>query len=160
MPWRLTITVTPFHPFSLFLLLPLLILLFLPFPRLSGLTILLTDYLATHSSFKCLLMLCDNFTPLSPSFPFYLLYISFCFIPLIIVLISPQVFLHLSLSAFSLNSQWGTFVLTTWQPVHHPRWSIALPLTPCLSFLLNPPVSLYPSLTSFSLSPYLFGIQS
>lgn len=49
------------------------------------------------------------------------------------VLLSPQVFVHLSLSALCLNSPKATFVLTAWQLLHHPRWLISSPLAP--SFL-------------------------
>lgn len=49
------------------------------------------------------------------------------------VLLSPQVFVHLSLSALCLNSPKATFVLTAWQLLHHPRWLLSSPLAP--SFL-------------------------
>lgn len=75
-------------------------------------------------------------------------YISSLFIPLL-ECPPPSVLVHLSPSTLPPNSQRATFVLTVWQPPHHPQWSISLPLAPCYCPLQPLPTSILTSLSLY-----------
>lgn len=91
-----------------------------------------------------------NFCPLSLVFLYFVHFSS-----TIIVLFPPQVVVHLSLSALLPNSQKATFVLTVWQPLHHPQEWFLRPLLSSHSPFS--PSQIHPHLLLF---PYLLWLQS